>query len=117
MVVTKRVALSNWIFLSRAGSQRLEEEGESSPEMKEETAAVRIHLSTAGTNQIRLLTICGVALDEKGKERFVNCQLDRGSERSLIRQNVADEFDLKCLWTAMTVKRVNGLRAKIPDAP
>ncbi|KRX16667.1 hypothetical protein T07_12681 [Trichinella nelsoni] len=100
---------------SPARSQGLEEEDESSPWMEEETTSVRIHLSTACINQIRLLTVCAVALDENGKKWIVNCQLDRGSERSLIRQDVADELDLKGLSNTMTVKGVNGLRVKTPD--
>ncbi|KRX62992.1 hypothetical protein T09_15468 [Trichinella sp. T9] len=100
---------------SPAKSQRLEEEDESSPWMEGETTSVRIHLSTACINQIRLLTVCAVALDENGKKWIVNCQFYRGSERSLIRQDVADEFDLKGLSNAMTVKGVNGVRVKTPD--
>ncbi|XP_003370719.1 Pao retrotransposon peptidase superfamily [Trichinella spiralis] len=56
-----------------------------------------------------------MAHGEKGRTKLVNCLLDSGSERSLIRSDVADELDLQGPPRAMTVKGVNGLHVRIAD--
>ncbi|KRX13484.1 hypothetical protein T07_2821 [Trichinella nelsoni] len=50
---------------------------------------------------------------EKGKTKLVNCLLDSGSDRSLIRTDVADELKLQGPTSDMTVKGVNGLKEGI----
>ncbi|XP_003370697.1 conserved hypothetical protein [Trichinella spiralis] len=52
---------------------------------------------------------------EKGKTKLVNYLLDSGSERSLIRTDVADELKLQGPTSDMTVNDVNGLKVRIPD--
>ncbi|KRY28041.1 hypothetical protein T01_6882 [Trichinella spiralis] len=64
----------------------------------EGTSPVGIHLSST-----------------EGRTKLVNCLLDSGSERSLIRSDVADELDLQGPPRAMTVKGVNGLHVRIAD--
>ncbi|KRZ81409.1 hypothetical protein T08_11056, partial [Trichinella sp. T8] len=51
----------------------------------------------------------------KGKKKLVNCLLDIGSERSLIRSDVADELELQGPTRAITMKGVNGLHVRIAD--
>ncbi|KRY06690.1 hypothetical protein T12_1149, partial [Trichinella patagoniensis] len=62
-----------------------------------------------------LPVVRAVAHGEKGKKKLVTCLLDTGSERSLIRNDVADELDLQGPTRAMTVKDVNGLHVRIAD--
>ncbi|KRZ65899.1 Acetyl-CoA carboxylase [Trichinella papuae] len=94
--------------LSRSENEKVENGSE------EGTSPVRIHLSsTEGQTTIRLPVVRAMAHGEKGKTKLVNCLLDSGSERSLIRTNVADELDLQGPTRAMTVKGVNGLHVRI----
>ncbi|KRX59201.1 hypothetical protein T09_9722 [Trichinella sp. T9] len=77
---------------------------------------VGIHLSsTQCKNTIRLSVVRAMEHGEKGKKKQVNCLLDSGSERSLIRTDVADELKLQSPTSDMTVKGVNGLKVRIPD--
>ncbi|KRY44816.1 hypothetical protein T03_16019 [Trichinella britovi] len=83
---------------------------------EEGTSPVGIHLSsTEGQTAIRLPVVRAMAHGEKGKKKLVNCLLDIGSERSLIRSDVADELELQGPTRAMTVKGVNGLHVRIAD--
>ncbi|KRX85851.1 hypothetical protein T4E_10961, partial [Trichinella pseudospiralis] len=67
------------------------------------TSPVGIHLSsTEGQTTIRLPVVRALAHGEKGKSKLVNCLLDSGSERSLIRTEVEDELDLQGPTSAMT---------------
>ncbi|KRY05092.1 hypothetical protein T12_15507, partial [Trichinella patagoniensis] len=60
---------------------------------EEGTTPVGIHLSsTEGQTAIRLPVVRAMAHGEKGKKKLINCFLDTGSERSLIRSDVADEL-------------------------
>ncbi|KRY46196.1 hypothetical protein T03_234 [Trichinella britovi] len=77
---------------------------------------VGIHLSsTQCKTTIRLSVVRAKEHGEKGKKKLVNCLLDSGSERSLIRTDVADELKLQSPTSDMTVKGVNGLKVRIPD--
>ncbi|KRY15237.1 hypothetical protein T12_9290 [Trichinella patagoniensis] len=64
---------------------------------------------------IRLPVVHAMAHGEKGKTKLVNCLLDSGSVRSLIRTDVADELKLQGWTSDITVNGVNGLKVRIPD--
>ncbi|KRZ75594.1 hypothetical protein T10_12369 [Trichinella papuae] len=96
--------------LSRSQNEKAEDGSE------EGTSPVGIHFSsTEGQTTIRLPVVSAMAHGEKGKTKLVKCLLDSGSERSLIRTDVADELDLPAPTRAMTVKGVNGLHVRIAD--
>ncbi|KRY11363.1 hypothetical protein T12_14397 [Trichinella patagoniensis] len=98
-------------LLSRNPNEKVEDVG-----LLSEDSPVGIHLSsTEGQTAIRLPVVRAMAHGEKGKKKLVNCLLDTGSERSLIRSDVADELDLQGPTRAMTVKGVNGLHVRIAD--
>ncbi|KRZ48091.1 hypothetical protein T02_2055 [Trichinella nativa] len=96
--------------LSRNQNEKVEDGSE------ERTSPVGIHLSsTEGQTAIRLPVVRAMAHGEKRKAKLVHCLLDSGSERSLIRSDVADELDLQSPTRAMTAKGVNGLHVRIAD--
>ncbi|KRY80860.1 hypothetical protein T4D_10772, partial [Trichinella pseudospiralis] len=80
-----------------------------------DSAEAKASISRSQTT-IRLPVVRALAHGEKGKSKLVNCLLDSGSERSLIRTEVEDELDLQGPTSAMTVKGVNGLHVRIADA-
>ncbi|KRZ83592.1 hypothetical protein T08_16130 [Trichinella sp. T8] len=72
-------------LLSRNQNEKVEDGSE------EGTSPVGIHLSsTEGQTAIRLPVVRAMAHGEKGKKKLDNCLLDTGSERSLIRNDVAN---------------------------
>ncbi|KRX51525.1 hypothetical protein T09_6079, partial [Trichinella sp. T9] len=83
-------------LLSRNQNGKVEDGSE------EGTSPIEIHLSsTEGQTAIRLPVVRAMAHGEKRKKKLVNCLLDTGSERSLIRNDVADELDLQGPTRAM----------------
>ncbi|KRX87150.1 hypothetical protein T4E_3298 [Trichinella pseudospiralis] len=71
---------------------------------------VSIHCSaTVWTSGVLLPVVRAIAYGENGRKRLVNCLLDSGSERSLIRTDIANELRLWGTPSSMAVRGVHGL--------
>ncbi|KRY80286.1 hypothetical protein T4D_6163, partial [Trichinella pseudospiralis] len=78
---------------------------------------VGVHCSaTVRTSGVLLPVVRAMAYGENGRKRTVNCLLDSGSERSLIRTDIANELGLQGTPSSMTVRGVHGLSATVADS-
>ncbi|KRY80454.1 hypothetical protein T4D_4865, partial [Trichinella pseudospiralis] len=78
---------------------------------------VGVHCSaTIRTSGVLLPVVRAMASGENGRKRTVNCLLDSGFERSLIRTDIANELGLQGTPSSMTVRGVHGLSATVADS-
>ncbi|KRY19030.1 hypothetical protein T12_3566 [Trichinella patagoniensis] len=97
--------------------QGLKAEDAASDRAATELAPVGVHFSsTVRAPGVLLPVVQAMAYGENGKKRLVNCLLDSASEKSLIRTNVADELELSGTPSAVTVRGVHGLSARVADS-
>ncbi|KRY45546.1 hypothetical protein T03_9972 [Trichinella britovi] len=100
-----------------APAQGLKAEDAASDRAATELAPVGVHFSsTVRAPGVLLPVVQAMAYGENGKKRLVNCLLDSASEKSLIRTNVADELELSGTPSAVTVRGVHGLSARVADS-
>ncbi|XP_003369080.1 hypothetical protein Tsp_04506 [Trichinella spiralis] len=101
----------------RHHSQGLEAEDAASGRAATELAPVDVHFSsTVRAPGVLLPVVQAMSYGENGKKRLVNCLLNSASEKPLIRTDVADELELSRIPSAVTVRGVHGLSARVADS-
>ncbi|KRZ33915.1 hypothetical protein T4B_13936 [Trichinella pseudospiralis] len=76
---------------------------------------VGVHCSATVRTSGVLPVVRAMAYGDNGRKRTVNCLLDSGSERSLIRAEIANELGLRGTPSS-TVRGVQGLSATVADS-